>query len=442
MNELLASLGSTVLSRAVPLTITTAALLAAAVLLDRLLSRRTRASLRILFYAPIALHVLLPRMLAPRIAGAPDVDALALPLARIAGGTADAPSSWPAIVGAIYLAVAVLLAARAVRAHVLLARAVAAAEPAPDLGADAPACPVVVHDELGPLVSGLVAPRIVLPRRMVDPELSALGVDEPLRCVLRHEAAHVHRRDAWLSAAMTLFAVVLWPVPPIWFAIGRVRRLIELACDEAAVADRAPAERRRYAHVLLDLAERADTTIAPLSPALHFGAGLRARIEALASAPSWPRAAQMIVAIAAPLALFAACSAAPASPGNDASGYGYEFSDDSQKEAAAASSSTPPPAPANGRLPPERIQSVVRASFPSFKQCYEAGLARDPKLAGTVTVRFTINLSGLVEGAANDGSSLPDQAVVACIVGAFGKLAFEKPNGGIVTVVYPIVFSP
>lgn len=440
MNELFSSLGSAVLSRAIPLTITTAALLGAAVLLDRLLARRARASLRILFYAPIALHVLLPRVLAPRIAGAPDVDAIALPLARIAGGGAAPTTSWHAIAGAVYLAVAVLLAARAVRAHVRLARAVADAELAPDLGVDAPPCPVVVHDELGPLVAGLVSPRIVLPRRMVDPDV---GVDEALRCVLRHEAAHVRRRDAWLSAAMTLFAVIVWPVPPIWFAIGRVRRLIELACDEAAVADRAPAERRRYAHVLLDLAERADTTIAPVA-GLHFGAGLRARIEALASAPSWPRAAQTCVAVLAPLALFAACSAAPASPGNDASGYGYEFADDSSREAAAAaaSSSLPPPTPANGRLPPERIQSVVRASFPTFKRCYEAGLARDPKLAGTVSVRFTIDTSGLVEGAANDGSSLPDQAVVACIVGAFGKLVFEKPNGGVVTVVYPIVFEP
>ena len=37
---------------------------------------------------------------------------------------------------------------------------------------------------------------------------------------------------------------------------------------------------------------------------------------------------------------------------------------------------------------------------------------------------------------------MPDRASVACVVRGFGNLSFPQPEGGIVTVVYPIIFSP
>ena len=40
------------------------------------------------------------------------------------------------------------------------------------------------------------------------------------------------------------------------------------------------------------------------------------------------------------------------------------------------------------------------------------------------------------------GSDLPDQGVVGCVVRGFGNLSFPQPEGGIVTVVYPIIFNP
>jgi len=96
----------------------------------------------------------------------------------------------------------------------------------------------------------------------------------------------------------------------------------------------------------------------------------------------------------------------------------------------------------NGRLPTEVIQRIVRQNFGRFRLCYELGLRTNPTLQGRVATKFVIDRSGAVSAAADAGSDLPDRAVVACVVKAFEALSFPQPEGGIVTVVYPIVFSP
>ncbi len=55
---------------------------------------------------------------------------------------------------------------------------------------------------------------------------------------------------------------------------------------------------------------------------------------------------------------------------------------------------------ASGRLAPEEIRSVVRARFGELRKCYEAGLRRDPNLAGRITVRFVIGRDGKVTAVA------------------------------------------
>ena len=96
----------------------------------------------------------------------------------------------------------------------------------------------------------------------------------------------------------------------------------------------------------------------------------------------------------------------------------------------------------SGRVPPEVIQRIVRQSFGRMRLCYEAGLARDPNLQGTVVIRFVIDRQGSVPSAsAGPGTDLPDPAVVACVTGAMSNLAFPQPDGGVVTVNYPIRFG-
>ena len=96
----------------------------------------------------------------------------------------------------------------------------------------------------------------------------------------------------------------------------------------------------------------------------------------------------------------------------------------------------------NGRLPPEVIQRIVRQNFGRFRLCYENGLRTNPKLKGRVGVKFVIDRTGDVSTASDGGSDLPDPGVVGCVVRGFGNLKFPQPEGGIVTVVYPVIFSP
>jgi hypothetical protein len=95
-----------------------------------------------------------------------------------------------------------------------------------------------------------------------------------------------------------------------------------------------------------------------------------------------------------------------------------------------------------GHVRPEVIQRVVRQNFGRFRFCYEAGLRANPSLEGRVVVKFLIDRTGAVGLASEAGGDLADTKVVQCVVRAFGDLSFPSPDGGIVTVVYPILFSP
>ncbi len=97
----------------------------------------------------------------------------------------------------------------------------------------------------------------------------------------------------------------------------------------------------------------------------------------------------------------------------------------------------------SGRLPPEVVQRIVRMNFGRFRLCYENGLkTRGSSLSGRVSVRFVIGRDGAVASAQNGGSDLPDPQVVSCVVRAFAGLSFPQPEGGVVSVTYPIFFSP
>src|SRR5690606_34957672 len=96
----------------------------------------------------------------------------------------------------------------------------------------------------------------------------------------------------------------------------------------------------------------------------------------------------------------------------------------------------------SGRLPPQVIQRIVRQNHGRFRLCYERGLGANPSLSGRVNVRFVIGRNGAVNNVSNAGSTLPNGEVVSCVVRAFYGLSFPKPEGGLVTVSYPIAFSP
>jgi tetratricopeptide (TPR) repeat protein len=95
----------------------------------------------------------------------------------------------------------------------------------------------------------------------------------------------------------------------------------------------------------------------------------------------------------------------------------------------------------SGRLPPAAIQRTVREHFGRFRACYHQGLLRNPELAGSLLTRFVIARDGSVQSPESD-NGLGDVNVARCIERAFTDLRFSAPEGGVVTVVYPLRFSP
>jgi beta-lactamase regulating signal transducer with metallopeptidase domain len=443
-------LGHALAAWLLPVNAWTAALLVCAVLLDRVLARRAGASLRIALYAPLALRVLVPLSWSLHVAHIRQAAAIMpLQVLSVSGASAaTASAGWHAALAIVYLAVVATLVVRAVARRRQLARAIASARPVG--GIDAP-CPVLAHRDRGPMVVGLWAPRIVLPEAILG------GASGPaLSCILGHESAHVRRGDPWLAGLMEVMLVVAWPVLPLWIAVARVRHLVELACDEAALSGADVAARRRYGHLLLDVAEQGSLAFAG-AEALHFGSTLRARIEAIALQRPWPRVVQAML-VGAAVAGFVACSSAgpgampkasgetrTAAAGEGQNDYGYQYETDAlskSSEQAATSNPHPDTRDPAGRLAPEVIQDVVRRNFGRFRACYEAGLQRNAKLQGRVTVKYVINLDGTTQMPADEGSDLPDPQVVQCVVSGFAHLSYPPPQGGYLTVVYPIEFAP
>jgi hypothetical protein len=75
------------------------------------------------------------------------------------------------------------------------------------------------------------------------------------------------------------------------------------------------------------------------------------------------------------------------------------------------------------------------------KDCFQAGLDKNPNLEGIVNVRFVIDTKGNVAIAQDAGSTLQEPSVIKCIVDLMHGLSFPQPEQGEVTVNYPFVLN-
>jgi beta-lactamase regulating signal transducer with metallopeptidase domain len=93
--------------------------------------------------------------------------------------------------------------------------------------------------------------------------------EERLRATLRHEFAHIVRRDS-LSRWIGLIAcAVYWPNPLVWFAARRLHREQEQSCDDLAI--RAGTNPEEYATVLLETARDALQSASILRASMAMG---------------------------------------------------------------------------------------------------------------------------------------------------------------------------
>ena len=134
-----------------------------------------------------------------------------------------------------------------------------------------------------------------------------------------------------------------------------------------------------------------------------------------------------------------ACCAEGLVPDGDEGACGCPASAD---PASAPAACNPTARLAAGRLDPAEIQKVVRAKFGSMRLCYEDALKRTPNAAGKVEIAFEIDRAGGIFFARVEEGTLPDAKAQKCVLELFRGLRFPPPVGGVVSVIYPVVFSP
>lgn len=160
--------------------------------------------------------------------------------------------------------------------------------------------PVVVTDDIGPLVAGVRAPRIVVPRWL----LQRTADEQAL--VVAHEQAHLAARDPLLLIAGAAGTVVMPWNPFSWALLARLRLAIEVDCDQRVL--RRGATTGRYGRLLIDLAAAAPRL--PLSaPAFSYHTThLERRLRTMTTpAPRFRRARRGSLLALSALTLVTAC---------------------------------------------------------------------------------------------------------------------------------------
>jgi beta-lactamase regulating signal transducer with metallopeptidase domain len=101
-----------------------------------------------------------------------------------------------------------------------------------------------------PAVFGLLRHTICLPVNFVE-----TLTEQELRWVLRHELAHIRRRDTGVMALAAVAQAIHWFNPLVWLTVRKLRAAIEAAADRLALGQPSPAEAASYGQLLLRLAE-------------------------------------------------------------------------------------------------------------------------------------------------------------------------------------------
>jgi hypothetical protein len=166
---------------------------------------------------------------------------------------------------------------------------------------------------------------------------------------------------------MQVLLVVAWPVLPLWVAAHRVRQLVELACDEAALRGANAAERKRYGHALIDASEpSAFGSLFVHADGLRFGSMLRARVEAIARARHASRATQLALVTGAVLALVACASVSPRSNATSPS----DAPPRAEATAPSVATNAPPSWSAEGR---NNLGQIAMDTAAAYERSVKAG---------------------------------------------------------------------
>lgn len=174
--------------------------------------------------------------------------------------------------------------------------------------------PVLVSDDVGPAVVGLMRSRIVVPAWVL------IDSPEQQRYVIAHEQSHLKARDPLLVAlAMTLLVSMPWN-PLLWWQFHRLRCAIEVDCDARVLGD--GGDLGEYCETLIQVGENQSEYIGAITAMSESRSFLERRIRIMLSKPKkWARASALaLISVALGMAVFAAQVTPPAAPEQSVNG--------------------------------------------------------------------------------------------------------------------------
>jgi|GEM_PF-2046334 len=132
----------------------------------------------------------------------------------------------------------------------------------------------------GPVLYGLVRPRILLPAHCAETFSS-----KELRYIFLHELVHMKRKDIAVNVIMTLLLIVQWFNPVLWYAYRKMREDQELSCDAAAISHIGTDEVKEYGYTIVKLLESSASRPSRLLASANFSRGhgeLKRRMKMIA----------------------------------------------------------------------------------------------------------------------------------------------------------------
>jgi beta-lactamase regulating signal transducer with metallopeptidase domain len=140
---------------------------------------------------------------------------------------------------------------------------------------------VLVTDDVGPAVVGLLRPRIVVPGWLLQAPLAQQ------RAVMAHEQAHLDAGDPQLlTIALCLLVFMPWNLP-LWWQLRRLRYAIEVDCDARVL--KSGHEVTHYGETLIAVCERQSGYIGAVAAMSESKSFLEERIKIMIRKPttSW-----------------------------------------------------------------------------------------------------------------------------------------------------------
>lgn len=234
-----------------------------AVLVLRLVSKRSPKWMNVLLWGMVALRLMLPFSIESALSLIPSAETVSpaavqsAPAPTITSGVsvidnavnpslsehfAAVPTAsvnplyvWTEIAGWVWLIGLGAMLLYALASYLRLSRRVSVSLPIQDN--------IYLCDAISsPFILGVVKPHIYLPS----------GLDEVQRQnVLSHERAHLARRDHWWKPLGFALLAVYWFNPVLWLAYTLLCRDIELACDERVIRTMDESAVKTYSTVLL-----------------------------------------------------------------------------------------------------------------------------------------------------------------------------------------------